>query len=128
MARMKLYDINCGGMPSINIGALRHSITIQSQAPKSPPNFDIAGQITEWADFATANAAIQAIRGDDVIKGGLATTQLYITVALWYIPGVQPNMRVQHRDSIYLIQSVDNILEMDMVLVLNCVALGLNAV
>ena len=121
---IKLYEIGCGGIPSINIGALRHSITIQAQAPKSPPEFGVAGEVTAWTDFATATAAIQAIRGLDAIRGGMAITQLYMTIALWWIPGVEPNMRVKFNDSMFVIQSVDNILMMDTVLVLNCVALG----
>ena len=124
--RLKLYEINCSGMPTINIGSLRHSVTIQAQTPSSPPAFDNAGQVTEWTDFATVGAAIQNMRGDDMIRGGLGVAQLHLTVSMWYLPGVQPNMRVVHRDAIYIIQSVDNVLEMDTVLVLNCIALGLN--
>lgn len=116
------------GLPVINIGAMRHLVTIQSQGPSSPPNYNASGQIVGWNEFAVERAAIEAMRGTDVIKSGQTTTQLFLTVGMWFIPGVLPSMRVIRHNgtATYLIQSVDNILEMDRVLVLNCIGIGAN--
>lgn len=114
------------GFPVINVGALRHAITIQAQGPGSPP-IDASGTVLAWNAFATAIAAIEAVRGTDVIRGGQTTTQLFLTVTMWWQSGILPNMRVLgDNGSTYLIQSVENVLEMSSVLVLNCIGIGAN--
>lgn len=116
-----------GGFPVIDIGSLRHAITIQSQGPASPPAYNESGQIVQWNAFTTAIAAIDTIRGTDVIRSGQVTTQLFLTVATWWQPGILPNMRVLNDNGgTYLIQSVENILEINSVLILNCIGLGAN--
>lgn len=111
------------GWPVVDVGALRHAITIQQQQSGS----DASGSVAIWANFISALAAIETIRGTDVIKGGQTGTQLYLTVTMWYQDGVLPNMRVvSDNGSVYVIQAVENILEMNVVLVLNCLALGPN--
>jgi SPP1 family predicted phage head-tail adaptor len=115
------------GWPSIDIGALRHLITILKFASTSPPTYDVAGPILEWIPVVTCNAAINPISGKDVIRGGQTTTQLNLAIAIWYQDGILPNMRVQSDNgSIYVIQSIENVLEMNVVLTLNCVGLALN--
>ena len=118
--------------PSLDVGALRHAITIQSlgSTPAAPADaFSGSAVSGTWATFTTAMAAIDAIRGADVVKGGQTTAQLYLSVALWYQPGIAAGMRVVNdvNQATYLVQSVDNVLEMDVVLVLNCIGLGVNA-
>jgi head-tail adaptor len=116
------------GVPVVNVGALRHMVTIQQQGPSSPPVIDAGGQLLSWNEFATAQAAIEAVRGTDVIRGGQTTTQLFLSVTMWFVPGILPNMRLVRYNgtTTYLIQSVENVLEMDVALVLNCIALGVN--
>lgn len=129
MAWPPFVQIVNGFYPKIYLGALRHPISIQRQGPTSPPQFDSSGMaLSDWSDFITSAAAIQALRGTDVIRAGQDTTQLYVEVGLVFEPGVLANMRVLNLDngSVYLIQSVENVLEMNEVLVLNCIALGSN--
>jgi|SRR5581483_4010077 len=115
------------GRPTIEIGALRHEVSIQKNGPASPPVFDAGGPVLGWNTFATALAAIEAVRGTDVIKSGQTTTQLFLTVTMWWQPGILPDMRVaSDNGSLYVIQSVENVLEMDVVLVLNCLGLSKN--
>lgn len=115
------------GFPVVNIGALRHKIVVQALGPASPPGFDAAGPKLVWSAFASAFAAIDIVRGIDVIRGGQTTTQLFLDIVLWYQPGILPNMRVVNENgSTYVIQSVENVLEMNIVLVLNCIGIGLN--
>lgn len=115
------------GWPTIEVGAMRHLVEIQRELPANPPAYDAAGPRLAWQKFVTAKAAIETVRGTDVIRSGQITTQLFLTVALWFQPGIASNMRlVSENGSTYLIQSVENILEMNIVLVLNCLALGAN--
>lgn len=125
--KIKLYTIGCNNLPQLNMGAARHSITIQQLGPTSPPTFDEAGQVNGWSNFATGVlAGMQAIRGTDVIRGGLTISELYMEIATWWIPGLLPNMRVVYGASTYVIQSVDNVLQADMVAVMNCLGIGEN--
>lgn len=122
----KLVDVS-SGWPTIDPGKMRHVITIQRSGETSPPTYDEAGVVFPWSDFTTAMAAIETVHGADVIKDGQTTTQLALTVAIWYQPGIVGGMRViGDNGSTYVVRSVENILEMNIALVLNCLALGLN--
>ena len=117
-----------GGRPTVNAGALRHPISSQSYGQTNPTEYDAAGAVSGWSDFLTARAAIEIVRGVEVIRGGQTTTQLYSTVTIWYQPDILPNMRVVvENGSTYVIESIENVLEMNIVLVLNCVGIGVNA-
>jgi len=120
------YEI-VGGFPIIDIGKLRHLVTIQKQGPASPPNFDAAGPKSVWNPFTTAMAAIDIVSGTEVIRGGLTVTELYLIVTMYYQPGITPDMRVaSDNGSTYLIRSVANVMEMNAVLELNCLGLQEN--
>lgn len=115
------------GQPTIDIGAMRHTVSIKDQGPSSPPEYDAGGRMIPWHEVATGNAAIAPVRGIDVIRGGQSTSQLFLTVAMWWDPAIRSNMRVYHDNgSIYKIESVENVLEADVVLVLNCTGLEQN--
>jgi SPP1 family predicted phage head-tail adaptor len=108
--------------PSIDPGEMVHQVSLlQAQAAT-----DISGTVTAWVPFATIWAAINPVRGTDVLKSGQATTQLFLTVKIWWMRGVEPNMRVQSKNGTYIIQSVENPGERNVILVLNCLALGTN--
>lgn len=123
-----LYTVENGSI-SVNIGAMRHQITITQLALSSPPAYDPAGPVKTYQPFISGLlAAIEVLRGTDVIRGGLITSQVFLTVLIWYQPGILSNMRVQNLDngSTYVIQSLNNVLERNEVLLLNCIGLGLN--
>lgn len=112
---------------TVDSAAMRHSITIQAQGPTSPPSYDASGPLLTWTTFTTSLAAIETMRGTDVIRAGQDTTQLFLTVTMWWQPGILPNMRVlSDTGSTYLIQAIENILERNRVLVLNCLGLARN--
>ena len=116
-----------GNYPTIDIGRMIHRVTIQSEGAASPPEYDSAGQVIGWGAFTTAWAAIEYVKGTDMVKAGQTITELFLTVGLWYQPGILPNMRVQAPNgSVYRIQSIENVREMNVVLVLNCLGLGPN--
>lgn len=115
------------GYPTIDIGAMRHAITIQSEGVGDPPVIDASGVVVSPQTFVTADAAIDYIRGLDVIKGGQTTSQAFLAAAIWFQAGIIGGMKViNDNGNTYIIQSVDNVLEMDVVLILNCVGLGAN--
>ena len=122
----RLVDIR-SGWPSVDPGLMRHAITLQRFGASSPVAFDEAGPVLTWGPFATAMAAIEVVSGTDVIHSGQDTTKLFLMVAIWYQPGILPNMRVvADTGSTYLIQAIENVLEMNVVLVLTCLGLGPN--
>lgn len=111
------------GWPSLNVGACRHPIAILAQQPTD--GYDAAGPELAWQPVLQAMAGIEAVRGTDVIKGGQTSSKLFLTVALWYRAEIRSNMRVRTESGqLLVIQSIENVLEMNVVLILNCIALG----
>lgn len=110
--------------PTLDAGKLRHPITIWQMSSVSG---DASGTTVDPSVLTTAVASIEPVRGTDVIRSGQTTTQLFVTVKMWFQPGILPDMQVQTEGgSRYLIQSIENVLEMSVVLVLNCIGLGAN--
>jgi hypothetical protein len=88
--------------PTLDSGEMRHQITILGQVPATD------------------------ISGSTVIRSGQETTQLFLIISIWWQAGILANMQVQALNGLYLIQSVENVLELDVVLKLNCLAIGKN--
>lgn len=105
--------------PTFDPGRMVHQIEIQKPAP----GFDESGATIIWKTFITAYAAIEPIRGTDVVRGGQVTTQLYTTVTMVYQTGINASFRIRSFKGNFVIQSVENPLERDVLLVLNCVEL-----
>ncbi len=124
------------GQPVINIGAMRHSITVQAFGPTSPPTYNDSGPVYAWTDFATevraaigAQSSGAARSGQDVIREDQTATQLFLQVAVWAsaVVGVLPSMRViSDNGSTYVIQTVEDVLDMGVVVVLTCLGIGAN--
>lgn len=115
------------GWPSIDIGRMIHQIVIEQYGFASPPVMDTAGPKQTWSTFLdNVPAAIEPVSGRDKIRGGMTTTELDLTIATWFIPGVKSKMRVLNKTtgSRYVIQSVENMLERNVVMILNCLALA----
>jgi head-tail adaptor len=116
-----------GGRPVLDAGRLVRSITIEQQAQLDPLQYDAAGPKRSWTTFATAWASIESPTGRDANQGGQITTQMELLISMWYQLGILPSMRVRTDDgSIYQIQSIENVLNASLVLVLNCVGIGSN--
>jgi SPP1 family predicted phage head-tail adaptor len=116
------------GMPQIDVGALRHPIRIEQLGPTSPPTIDAGGPVMVWSTYAQCVAAMGVMRGTDVIRSGQTTSESFAEFAVWYQPGIAAKMRIvmERTGKIYLIQSVEDVLEMNVALVLNCVGLALS--
>jgi len=111
--------------PSIDPGKMRHFITIWK--PRADVSTDASGTVMVPGVVTTAPCSIDPIRGTDQIRNGQTTTQLFLTIQMWFQPGILPDMQVETESgSRYQIQSIDNVKEMNIVLTLNCIALGAN--
>ena len=106
--------------PTLDSGEMRHQITILGQVPSS----DVSGSTVTMAPILTCYAKIEPVRGVDVIKSGQETTQLFLTLSIWWQAGIVANMQVQALNGLYVIEEIENVLEMDIVLKMNCIALG----
>ena len=108
--------------PTLDSGEMRHQITILMQAPST----DVSGSTVAMVPLVTCYAKIEPVRGIDVIRSGQETTQLFLIISIWWKSGILANMQVQALNGLYLIQSLENVLELDVVLKLNCLAIGKN--
>ena len=106
--------------PTLDSGEMRHQITILGQVPAT----DISGSTVAMAPLVTCYAKIEPVRGIDVIKSGQETTQLFLIISIWWQAGILANMQVQALNGLYVIEEIENVLEMDIVLKMNCIALG----
>lgn len=106
--------------PIFDRGRMVHKVDIQKQTQ----GWDVSGPITIWETFITTWAAIEPLRGTDVVEGGQVTTMLYLTVTIPYQTGISASNRVSCLKGTFVIQSVENPLERDCHIVLNCVELG----
>lgn len=108
--------------PYIDPGEMIHWVAILHQVPSS----DISGTTVVWRELFSTWAKIEIVKGSEVIKSGQNTTQLFLTVGIYWQAGIVSNMRVQAQNGLYNIQSIENPLERNVVLFLNCLALGSN--
>lgn len=106
----------------IDPGKMVHWVTILRQTTTT----DISGTSIAWVEFVKTWAQIEPVRGAQVLKAGLDTTQLFLTVGIRWQAGILPNMRVQSNNGTYTIQSIENPGERNVILILNCIALNLN--
>jgi SPP1 family predicted phage head-tail adaptor len=112
-----------GAWPSIDPGKAVHLVTLLQQRTVS----DISGTSIQWVPFVSdVWAQIDPVKGIDVIRGGQDTTQLFLTVKIYWQRGVLPKMRLQTLNGTYVIQAVENPGERNIILVLTCLALGSN--
>lgn len=112
-----------GAWPLIDPGKMVHLVNLLQQQTVS----DISGTSIQWVPFVSGVwAQIDPISGIDVIRGGQDTTQLFLTVQIYWQKGVLPKMRLQTLNGTYVIQAVANKGERNIVLVLTCLALGSN--
>lgn len=117
-------------------------LSLKSVYPTTDPS-EFVHQIT-WLDPQTVNdesgvivvyaaasppskswCKIEWTRGEDVIKGGQDTSQLYGTVTMNYKPGLAANRRISPPGGgEYVIKSVENVQNKGMFHRINIVALG----
>ena len=106
--------------PAIDPGKLIHQI--QLLAPSTLA--DAFGQAQQaWNPVLQTWADIQPVRGIDIIRSGQETKQLFLTVTIPWQAGVATDMRVQSANGTYIVQSVVNPGERNVLLELTCLAI-----
>jgi len=116
------------GVPVMDAARLRHRVLFLEPTPGT----DDSGSTVTWAagnppDIAWAE--IVPTRGSDIIRAGQDVSQVWITVTLRYNPSKTrtPNTRLQAPSgSIFVVQAIENVLEMNVWLVMTCLGLGAN--
>lgn len=108
--------------PMLDPGKMVHRISILQETTVD----DVSGTAPDWTAFVDTWAQIDPVRGIDVLRAGQDTTQLYLAVKIRWQVGILANMRVQTLNGTYIIQAVENPGNRNIILVLNCIALGLN--
>jgi SPP1 family predicted phage head-tail adaptor len=103
--------------PKLNIGQMRHRVTLQYPA-KVP---DGQGGTTDtWTDTATVWAGIFPMSGNEVIRAKQAQTQITLKVRIWYRTDVTPAWRVVFGNRVFDIDTIINREEKNVVLELLC--------
>jgi SPP1 family predicted phage head-tail adaptor len=99
-----------------------HRIQLQMQTSVPDP----FGQPQRtWTTAITTWAAIDSVRGLDVIRSGQETKQSFWTITMRWQSGVLPDMRIVAEDGeMWIIQSIENPLKRNILLVLNCLSLN----
>jgi head-tail adaptor len=88
---------------------------------------DISGTAPAWVPFLDTWAKIDPVRGTDVLKSGQDTAQSFMTIKIFWQPGILANMRVQTLDGTFIIQGKpEDPGNRHVILILNCIGLGVN--
>ena len=106
--------------PSLNPGELRHRVTVLAETAVT----NAAGTDTMLIPVITAWAKIEPVKGTDVIRAGQSITQVPVMVSMYYDARVQPNMQLQTPNRSYAIQAIRNVLELNAVMELTCLAIA----
>ena len=113
--------------PSLQSGDLRHWVWFKYLV--NPPIIGATGPLITYAMSSPpvgANCKIEAVRGAEVFRSGQDITQLYLTITMWWRPGVYASMHLieENTGMEYNVLSVENVLLLNHILTLNCVAIG----
>jgi SPP1 family predicted phage head-tail adaptor len=108
----------------IDPGEFRHRITLLQATAGS----DASGStVTYIPDNVQAWAKIKYLRGIEAIKAGLDVTQTYLEVTMWYRPEFTADQHIQGPNgNEYIVQSVENVNEINQYTRLTCLGLGTN--
>ena len=89
----------------MNIGKLRHRITLQKQV--NTVN-DYGGAVTTWKNVATVWADVRPLSGREYFSAQQVQSEVTTQIWLRYRDDVKPTMRVNHNGKHYEILSVLN--------------------
>lgn len=88
---------------SIKAGRLRHKIAIQQKVETQDP--DTGEMVVDaWEDFARVWAAKEPLSTRDVLAAQAVQSQATTRFVIRYRAGIDPTMRIVHRDVIYNIE------------------------
>ena len=91
---------------SIRNGQLRNRVTIQQLATGSPDVFPSGEPDAAWTDVKTVWAAIEPLRGRELLAAQQIASEVSGTITIRYRAGVTAAMRVSFRSRYYEILAV----------------------
>ena len=106
--------------PTLNSGDLRHRVTVLQETQ----TVNVAGTDTVLSPVIFAWAKIEPMKGSDVIRSGQQITQLPVIVSMYFDARVQSKMQLQALNGRYAIQAIRNVLELNAVMELTCLAIA----
>ena len=106
--------------PILNSGDLRHRVTVLAETVVA----SAAGTDTALSPVISAWAKIEPMKGTDIIRSGQDITQLPVIVSMYFDARVQSKMQLQALNGRYAIQAVRNVLELNAVMELTCLAIA----
>lgn len=89
----------------MNIGKLRHRVTLQQQINDQN---DYGASVTQWQDVATVWAEIKPISGREYFSAQQVQSEVSTLIWIRYRTGIEPTMRVIHKGKHYEIVSALN--------------------
>lgn len=89
----------------MNIGNLRHRVTIEKPVKKTDPYGD---PYDDWSDHATVWAAIEPLTGREYWGAQQVNSEVTGKIRIRYLPGVDPTMRVKFGTRIFEILAIMN--------------------
>lgn len=101
----------------MNIGKLRHRITIQKQVNETN---DYGAVVTKWRTLATVWADVRPISGREYFSAQQVQSEITTQIWLRHLDGVLPTMRVKFGSRTLEIVSVLNTQERNISLQLMC--------
>ena len=101
----------------MNVGKLRHRITIQRQV--NDVN-DFGAPVTSWKNVATVWADIRPLSGREYFSAQQVQSEVTTQIWLRHLDGIKPTMRVKFGKRIFEILSVLNTQERNISLQLMC--------
>jgi head-tail adaptor len=114
-------------IPGIDPGQFRHLVTLLEE---STSGSDASGAPVSWAvgdPPLTAYMKIESLKADEIIKAGLDVSQVDLKLTGWYRPQFTAQSRIQAPSgNVYIVQAVQNVLEMNIFMVLLCLGVGAN--
>lgn len=87
----------------MDIGKLNRRITIQQAGTTQDANGEI---VAGWTTFATVWASVVDVSGREFLAAGGTQNEALTKVAIRYLAGVLPKMRIVHGSDTYNIESV----------------------
>lgn len=110
----------------INPGQLRWQITLL-QPTTALGNSGMETTFAAANPPVTARAKIETIRGEEAVRNGLDGTLTYLRVIIRYNSAFTEQGRIrQNNGNQYIIQHVENVIEMDAYMTLLCLGVGAN--
>lgn len=109
----------------IRAGSLRHYVTFQKLGPTSPPTYNAAGEVLEWAPvFVNVSASIGPARASSVYKDQQGIALVVIPITCRYLSGITSDMQITWQNGTYSIEGILDIDERNWLMEIECTLRG----